>query len=204
MKQITKVFDGYTFDELDDSAKDKVRQWYSEGLDYEWWDYEWFIEKMNDMGIEIDNDRRNKNKPDITWSGFYSQGDGLSFGAYVNVLKFMQFYKLSKKYWSLYLNIKNENLCPNMGIKNHDRYYNMSVHYDIHISNWDVIPDEKYNKLHHDLDELSEVILDICRDAASDFYRDLENEYEYLLSDEQISESCEVNEWLFESNGEMI
>lgn len=35
----TKTYTIYTFDELDESAKDKARQWYREGaLDYEWWD----------------------------------------------------------------------------------------------------------------------------------------------------------------------
>lgn len=35
MKKITKVYEGHTFDELDDAAKDHVRQWFAEGLDYD-------------------------------------------------------------------------------------------------------------------------------------------------------------------------
>lgn len=39
MRTITTTINIYTFDELDDRAKEKARGWYREGaLDYEWWD----------------------------------------------------------------------------------------------------------------------------------------------------------------------
>lgn len=42
----------YSFDELEDSAKEKAREWYREGaLDYEWWEF--IYGDAENAGIEI-------------------------------------------------------------------------------------------------------------------------------------------------------
>jgi hypothetical protein len=64
--------------------------------------------------------------------------------------------------------------------------------------------DDLYNSLHKMASELTEDILDFCRDKASDLYRTLENEYDYLTSDESIKETCEANEYLFTASGQLI
>ena len=56
MKEITKVYTGYKFDELDDAAKDRVRQWFDEGLyDFHEVVYEDFKEIADLMGITVKN-----------------------------------------------------------------------------------------------------------------------------------------------------
>src|SRR4051812_14748392 len=67
----TKVF---KFDELDDDAKERARQWYREGaFDYGWWEhvYDDAKECLALAGFSVDK---------IYFSGFASQGDGACFG----------------------------------------------------------------------------------------------------------------------------
>lgn len=67
----TEVF---TIDELSDKAKEKAREWYTEGLDYNWWEavYEDARNIGNILGFF---------NMEINFSGFWSQGDGASFAA---------------------------------------------------------------------------------------------------------------------------
>lgn len=79
-KQITKTV--YSFQELLDGEKagtvkaaavEKARTWLSEGAThFDWWDctYEWWTKALEQIGFM---------QPDISFSGFWSQGDGASF-----------------------------------------------------------------------------------------------------------------------------
>lgn len=73
----------YKFDELSERAKDKVRQWHHETLDYKGWDgvYDVAKEDGKERGFFID---------DIRFSGFWSQGDGASWTGTVELPKFME------------------------------------------------------------------------------------------------------------------
>ena len=77
MRTETTTRNLYTFDELDDNAKERARDWWRNGgLDYDWWDsvYEDAETVGALMGIDIDR---------IYFSGFSSQGDGACFeGSY--------------------------------------------------------------------------------------------------------------------------
>jgi hypothetical protein len=85
-EEVIKV---YKFNELDDRAKQKAREWYT-GCDYphdDWWDwtYEDFGIICGIIGIELATTPVKlmgggvRHKPDINFSGFYSQGDGACF-----------------------------------------------------------------------------------------------------------------------------
>lgn len=71
MKTIETIV--YEFDELNDKAKEKAREWYREGnLDYPWYDctqcdFHEFLALIGFHGVESQ------------FSGFWSQGDGASF-----------------------------------------------------------------------------------------------------------------------------
>ena len=205
MKKITKVYEGHTFDELDDTAKDCVRQWFAEGFDYDWYDCEFenFIEDMAGFGVGV-------SYKSIEFSGFYSQGDGLCFSTDLwssDIVKYLKATKQTKKYWVLYLNLLRENITLRYGIKGNSRWgYGLALEdndldiYSDRISD----NDDACSKIYLMVDKLGEDIIDFCRDKASDLYRSLENEYEYMLSDEAISESCEANEYYFTKKGRII
>ena len=84
----------YTYDELSDKAKARARQDYVERgghIPYEWWDasYDEFVTIGAMLGITIDTESvktcggGKKDVPNISFSGFSSQGDGASFvGSY--------------------------------------------------------------------------------------------------------------------------
>lgn len=67
------------YHELDQKAKDRALAAHADSLDYPWWDgvFEDFVSICTAVGIEID--RGFRNAPDIAFSGFWSQGDGAAF-----------------------------------------------------------------------------------------------------------------------------
>jgi hypothetical protein len=82
----------YPFGDLDDTARRAALAWWeSEGLD------DWAIdiidyakEEFEDIGITIS---------DISWSGFYSQGDGAGLTGQIDLMDFVDKYVLSPKYF---------------------------------------------------------------------------------------------------------
>lgn len=73
----------YTYEELDDSAKQKARDWYLNGMDYDWYDgvYEMAIEDGKKLGFDI---------AEIHFSGFYSQGDGARWKGAIDVADWLK------------------------------------------------------------------------------------------------------------------
>jgi len=103
-KTITRTL--YKFNELDNDAKERARDWYRQGaLDHEWWDavyddaerardwyrqgaldHEWWDAVYDDaeraaaiLGIEIGRKGPRHTQQAIYFSGFSSQGDGACF-----------------------------------------------------------------------------------------------------------------------------
>ena len=81
----------YRLDELSDTAKDKARAWYREGgFDYDWYDavYEDFQRIAEILGICLKTrpvrlmGGGTRREPLISFTGFWSQGDGASYQAF--------------------------------------------------------------------------------------------------------------------------
>lgn len=185
----------FLFDELDDKAKQKAREWWcSDGLDYEWWEnvYEDAITIGKKLGIEIEH---------VLFSGFSSQGDGACFegryeyrkgwrkdleafapkdiklfeiGTSLQALQKRHFYKL-------FANVKH----------NGHYYHSKCTYIDI-----DAGMDGNIVSI-EDQDELC----DLLREFMDWIYRRLESEYDYLTSDESVEESIRINEYRFDENG---
>lgn len=218
MKTIIKTYEGYTFDELSDSAKQTAVSDYAESLDWEWWacSYDNFIEDMAKLGIEIDiKEKRNHNgyvskSPKIYFSGFYSQGGGASFEASINVIDFIKAHGVVKEYWKLYLNLIKYNcyLSINIGIRS-PHYSHSGTMYlsqnSFDYDNWDHNGDIVHVcSLEQQADDLAQYILETCQGYADDLYDTLEKEYEYLTSEESVKETAEANEWYFNERGKVI
>jgi hypothetical protein len=81
MKTITLKL--YSFNQLDKDAKQKALTTYQDlNIGFDWWDdeFEDFIELCSYLGIAVSKDS-------IKFRGFYSQGDGSSFSAMVDIPK---------------------------------------------------------------------------------------------------------------------
>jgi hypothetical protein len=201
----------YQFPELSDAAKDKARSWYRElGPDDDWWDavYEDFERVCYILGIRLKTTPvrlmggGTRSEPSIWFSGFWNQGDGACFEAYLSHakgaaarirdyaptdatlhgiadrLKAIQrrnFYQLAAE------------------VSHRGRYYHeytMSV---------EVIRDSP--SWQPPTADAEETVTQALRDLARWLYRQLQAEYDHLTSDESIEEGIIANEYTFTEGG---
>lgn len=157
-------------------------------VDHDWWDYtyDWFKEKCDAQGICV---------TDMSFSGFWAQGDGANFDGYVDdwpkVLKaigredFCK-YDPAGNYWRFH--VRSDSRYSYSGAMNGELEAELEENpYDeeedpLRFTAWNLAtPLTEY-----DLEDLREILLEHCRDLASDLYTALEEEYDYLTSDEVI------------------
>lgn len=205
----------YTFTELSEDAKERAREWYRRGMDYDTYWHEFIYDDANTIaeiiGIQIDTapvtlmDGSKRYKPAISFSGFYSQGDGACFtGRYqyakgsckairsyapqdaelhriadeLQAIQKRHFYMLDSRI------TQSGNYC-------HARTMRVETYWDYSADGYPSIDTQ---------DEVEQLI----RDFADWIYRQLEKEYEYQNSDEAIDESIECNGYEFNDQGELI
>jgi hypothetical protein len=200
----TEVF---KFSELDDRAKERARDWYREGaLDYEWWDCT-FDDARACLALAGFNVR------DIYFSGFSSQGDGAVFNGEWHANK-AQPVKAMKQHASqdkkLHVIAAEARAIAKMrpdaslAAKHHGRGYYLSAD-DCSVHCAEDNPEERTAaewKAHGAAEaELEERIVELARDAAHWIYRQLERQYEWLMSDEQVDESITANDYEFTEEG---
>ena len=210
MRQETITHNIYKFEELPEGIKkealDTHRHYSVE--DRDWWDYEYeyWNEKLENMGYE---------NPDISFSGFCSQGDGASFTCTIDIEKWIEQnsdnedYVLLKKWWDeieFIVNIHRANYSGNYVHENTiDIEWNFYA-YDLY-REWDasLFPFSKrvYEKLLNMLDDITDNMLESARGEMREIYKSLEKEYEWLTSDENVAESLKCNEYEFDENGGM-
>lgn len=202
---------GYTpseLEELSSTAYERAYSWWYGGQgDYEWWDctIDDFCEKMETLGVTI-TPRRNSGRkpapPAVYFSGFSSQGDGASFEADIDLAKWCKANQTGRCYRAALYAIRHGYLSDTASIHTSGHYsHSGTMHLDEDWSSWE---DEATDKAILQHATLREHVLEWCRDKADDLYRDLEKEYEYLTSEEQFIESCEVNGYLFDEYGRII
>lgn len=191
MRTETTVKEIYTFEELDEQAKEKARDWYRSCNDF--FGAEFTIEDAKNVaamfGLEIDK---------VYWSGFWSQGDGACFtGRY-------EYKKGALKA------VKSE--CPNdtelhrivEQLQYEQARYFFAVtariehrgHY-YHSGCMSIDIEHRENR-YQDVDKFD---TDIFRNFADWIYKRLENEWEYQNSDEAVDESIACNGYEFTRDG---
>jgi hypothetical protein len=187
-QMITKSF--LKFEELNEKQKQKAiennRDWNVDG-GYDWWDavYEDVTRIAEILGIDIDN---------IYFSGFWSQGDGACFTGsfYYNkgMVKAMKKYAPQDKELHRIAkeiqNLHRSAFYTAGGSIRHVGYYNHERSMSVDCSQ------EKGREISYNEWQ------DVFADFANWIYRSLEREYEYLTSDEAITESLIANEVEFE------
>ena len=183
----------YRFEELEEDAKEKAREWYRNGTtDYEWYDtvFDEAKEIGRLMGIEISN---------IFFSGFYSQGDGACFeGSYAyakgSVKKIKEYAPKDEKLHRIALALQKEQRKEFYEIEAKVKHRGHYQHEGCtEISVWNGYSDVQA--------KTEEAIKEALRDYMCWIYRTLEREYEWLNSDEQVDEAIIVNEYEFEEDG---
>ena len=180
----TKV---YKFEELSEEAKsvaiDNFRN--INTTDDFWFDaiLEGFKEQLEEIGFS---------GATIGFSGFWSQGDGLSFDAKVNASKFATTKNEIRVSKLIDFGFIDEFTIEKTSFANH--YSHEKTRYiDYSICNGDNL-NEELEKLCNKI-ELKR--LDLCRE----FYSILEKEYYFLESDECVKETIILNEYEFLKDG---
>ena len=202
----------YTIDELSGSAKEMARAWYRQScLDYEWYDclYEDFQAICKILGVTLATSPvclyggGTRDKPEIYWSGFSSQGDGASFaGAYAHAKGTAQAIRAHapgddelhriaevlqavqrRNFWQVHATIRQQ------GRYCHE--YTMSIDVERESPTWQP-----------PTDDAEDAVTEAMRDLARWLYRRLEAEYEHQTSDEVVDETVEANAWIFTERGE--
>ena len=197
------------FDELSDEAKERAREWYRQGnCDDCFWS-ECTIDDAKEigkyMGIDIEN---------IYFSGFWSQGDGACFeGTWrakdVQADKLKEYApqdkelhrivdglaKIAKEYPDGYFKVRHRGHYSHSGC----------TAFDVEL------PTEQENELEYDspeykllqvkLGEDEETLIELARDFMNWIYRQLEKEWDYQNSNEQVEESIRCNEYEFLKDG---
>lgn len=209
----------YRFDQLSEEAQAKaLDSRRNSELDYQWWDavYEDAEQIGTIMGIEIDRNRRNRTGLHIFFSGFSSQGDGACFeGSYSykrGALKELKSPaspghtdKETGKWVVQESNKELHDICKGLQDVQRRHFYKLearvkqSGHY-MH-SNCTDIDVTHADDQYRDIGEDEGILAQLLRDFMDWIYARLEDEHDYLLSDEALKESIEANECEFEENG---
>ena len=199
----------YQFDELDEKAKERAREWYRQGN----WDDSFWSECVIDdakeigkyMGIAIDN---------VYFSGFWSQGDGACFegtwrASDVEVDKLKEYAPQDKKLHRIVDGLAE------LAKEYPDGYFKVTHrgHYSHSgCTSFDVeLPCEQEEELEYDspeykalqikLNEDEDALIELARDFMDWIYRTLEKEWEYENADEQVDEAIRANKYEFLKDG---
>lgn len=225
MKTITKNL--YTFGELIALATSKpdnkslkravetAREWLQEGqTNYDWWSniYETWISALNQIGFT---------DADISFSGFWSQGDGASFtckhvdlGILVAFLHAAPVAEYSIKGtetgedfrpWLVHQVSGVIPLAASVMELDWDQVTASVVrkrtggHY-VHAMTCELDIDNRTDDIDR-VNALADSVEQLRQDICHAIYRELETEYEWRLEDEQLIETSDSNEYTFDESG---
>lgn len=182
-----KTFYSYKFNELSEGAQKRaIADHQFDLVNYPEWD-EWLLE---DFKAELE-DLGYKNAK-IDYSGFCSQGDGLSFTCDIDLSKLLDNISDNKR------KVLAENVECNIYRRSFYRHSNtMNIEYN-HYSPSLLPRIEKYLKSE------TENILDDAKSKAKEFYRRLDTEYGNLTCRESVIDYLTENEFEFNESGVMI
>lgn len=201
----------YSFEELDDKAKQKaLRTYHDLNTDYNWWDfiYDDFITICKYLGISVD-------KKSIAFEGFYSQGDGSCFGAEVDLPRLLN--GIKSEGWRDYAPkqdfgftmpgidnrvlalVKESKIELSARIISRQRGYGVVVDLGI---DYHSETHKNHDLIYGELDKLEKWLDSVANILNSFLYRSLQQEYEYQTADEAIAESIDANGYCFTIDGE--
>jgi len=218
-----------TIDEWDeDTQKTIIKKHKDINTKYDgWWQftYEQQAEKLKERGFDVYDvvfrdekkynsetgkwEKTGKTIPEtifnISFSGFWSQGDGASFTTdSVDIIKWLE-YKNNPKYsriLKLLQNNSSSELYYSAKIIRESRYvHERSTTLYINWEPYKVYDMPNVYSLLCDIEkEMEEDVVDL----SQEIYKALEEEYEYMSSDEVVKETLIANQYEFDENGERL
>ena len=208
----------YKYDELSDTAKEQVHQWFCEHCMNHYW-YEYTIDDLKSQAVE-----KGLDVDDIQFSGFYSQGSYASWNGSIRIADFLDVHLTPEhKDYARYLILRDlieddwvqhRVSVSNRQYRGHATTVEEPEDYTYRAEDADTMNTGMFKgvSVEHigmqiDIDSLLSSLHEWMQEEAGDFarrcYKQLEEEYEWLCSPEQIAETCEANGWEFNEDGGM-
>jgi len=185
------------YHELSEEAKDKAREWWRNRYEFDGEfvteDWKQILEHLGFFDV------------DIYWSGFCSQGDGACFTGHWED-KYVKYDKLvelvgeekAKEYGEFFHQMKAL-LDLNATEPHYARLTHRGHYYHEHSTTYEIdIPEDAEDSV----PDFEENFKEACQYLMRKIYRQLEDEYEYQMSDEAVAEAIECNEYDFNEEGE--
>lgn len=201
----------YEFDELSDKAKEKAREWYRKAsADDDWWsdavlEDAYAIAEL--LGLDIKPVRRYDPERGITFTGFWSQGDGASFSGYFRgtegnaqeavrgyAPKDEDLHAIAAQFDAVW-KMTGEGLTVRI-TQSGNYCHEYSMDYEFAHEWWaedDLTPAKAW--------EVEAAIIEACRAFARWIYRQLDEAYNYNNSDEAVDENIRCNNYTFTAEG---
>lgn len=174
--------------------------------------YDWFKEECEANHVIISTTRRTRglrngktisyDDPDISWSGFWSQGDGAAFGGHMfpeNVLKFIEPDK--HQYPILYKMITEYALYARVWWDVSSRGSNCVTSANCEVENIEHVLEDEHpfaeiwqEQLNDETALLSAEVDTLVSHLCDKLYSALEDEYNMLTSDEAVWDTIQANE----------
>ena len=197
-----KEYLAYKFEELPEDLEEKVldkhRNFNVE--DNDWWNfvYEIWVEKLEEMGFM---------KPKIWFSGFWSQGDGACFDCdSMDLDKFVKAHAenlipIFFPHTRFLREIPNVCRAWTVTVNPHYSHYNTR---DMRFE-WDEFPEglEATGEIEGMLTQFEALVESVREEKSKEIYRALEEEYEYLTTDESVAEALTSNDYEFDEDGDI-
>ena len=214
----------YKYEELNDRAKQRARECYLEGgLDYSWWEfcYDDFARVAEILGIDLSQravplmNGKCRYEPEIYFSGFYHQGSGSSFcGTY-------GYAKGAVAKIKEYAPQDSELHCIAQGLQDvqrrhfyrliaditsvSDYYIRVEVEDITSVSDYYIrVEVEDSENRYRDIGDAEDDVRGLMNDFNDWMFKCLQDEYEYLTSDEAVEESIIDNEYEFDEYGNWV
>ena len=155
-------------------------------------DYDWHETVIEDAKIKLQ--QIGFRNIDVQFSGFFSQGDGASFTADLNLETWIeQDTKNRAKYTSLI------DVLDNIEIVRLDSRYSHENTVKLYVN----INCDAPETLHDLKDILQHELNEEIRDLSREIFKDLEDTFTALISDESVTETLLDREYTYEANGIM-
>jgi len=203
MEKITVTHEVYDFEELTKEVQAKVIQKEQENeyrLGYPWYEHimEDFQEKLEKQGWELEI-------KDIFFSLSYCQGDGASFDAKLDVLKYMKVNKLMTKFPTVTKWAKKDQILGSTHTTSMSSHYchENTRYFEIeHDMYYDTLTEKEQKKLDWETEDLEKIIEEDRDRDCRELHKLLQEDYEYLSSDEVIKEGLIADEYKYLITGE--
>lgn len=196
MTVITTKTEYLPFEEHSKEVQEKIlEKHYSVNVDHEW--YESTLENLTEA-----LQKAGFNDINIYFSGFSRQGDGAQFNGYY-IFEGKKLAKIKKEYpkWiELHDFVRG---LENIASKYSDIYFKISHkgHYSHENCTEFYFERNDYKEVKS---EHEETIIHHCKSFMKEIYSLLEDEYDYLTSEEAIKETFDCNDYEFDAAGNML